>query len=199
MSFQDVLRHRRGFLQDLRNHHYEVTEGGLLVFPRHGLCIGGAFTHEVHRQGESLGIATDDNIVVTEGLNYILNSALHDDPKVGTWYCSLFATNSSPVAGLTAADYNATLNEITEYDETTRPAYVEAAAAGGIITNSASKAQFTINATVNNWGAALLSDSAKESAAAGQKLLAAVKYAAVRALQAGDILSLQYSLTATST
>lgn len=196
---KDVLRHRREFIAALRNHHYEVTAAGLLLFPRQGVQIGGAFTHEVHRGGDSLGIITDDNIVVTEGLNYLLGAALHDDPKVATWYCSLFKTNSVPVAGLVAADYDTTLDELTEYNEATRPAFVEAAPAGGIISNSANKAQFSINATVANWGAALLSDSAKESAAVGQKLLAAVKYDAVRNLQNLDILSLQYSLTATST
>lgn len=195
---KDVLRHRREFLRALANHHYEVMPNGDLLFPGPRTKIGGSFDIEVRRQGVLLVPSIEENLVVTEGLNYLLGVGLHDETKIGTWYCSLFKDNVAPSAGLVAADYDTTLNELTEYDETTRPAWVEAAASGGVISNSASKAQFTINATVNNWGAALLSDSAKESAAAGQKLFAAVRYAAVRALQSGDILSLQYSLTASS-
>lgn len=190
--FPQLLRHRAEVIRLLANKQYEVGPQGLF-FPAMGLTIGGAMETDVNGRD----FRTDHNLVVTEGLNYILDAALHDAAKVGTWYVSLFGTNSAPAANLTAATYDATLSELVAYDEAARPAFVEGATAGGVLNNAASKAVFTINANIANWGAALLSDSAKESTAAGQKLLAAVKYAAVRNLQAGDIFSVQYGLVAT--
>lgn len=188
-----LLRHRAEVIRLLANKQYEEGPQGLF-FPAMGLTIGGAMETAVNG-GD---IRNDHNIVVTEGLNYILDVALHDATKFGTWYVALFGNNVAPALNLTAATFEATLDELTAYSEAARPAFVEAATTGGVITNAASKAVFTINGPLANWGAALLSDSAKESVASGQKLLAAVKYAAVRNLIAGDIFSVQYSLTATS-
>lgn len=198
--FHAVLhRHRGEILRALANHHYEVAPNGFLLLPGIG-AIGGSFEHEVIRNGERLGaVAIDGNAVCVEGLNYLLDVGLRDQAKIGTWYASLFSNNVTPSSALLAADYDTTCAEITAYDEATRPAYVPAAAASGVMNNSAAKAQFTINGTVSNWGAALLSDSAKESAVVGQKLFAAVKYAAVRNLVAADLLNLQYSVTLAST
>lgn len=193
MNFREMMKHRREILRALANNHFDLAPDGKVLIPSMGLQIGGGFTHSVNGRDERF----DDNLLPTLGLNHVLNVVLHGTAQIATWYVAPFKNNSAPGAGLTGANFNTDLDELTEYAETTRPAYVEAAAAGGAITNSASKAAFTINAPVNNWGAALLSSSVKED---GTDLcLAAVKYAAVRPLVAADILNLQYGLTGTST
>lgn len=189
---KELLQHRREVLRALANHHYEEVGSKGLLFPRMGIYVGGGFHTDVNGKDQRF----DDNIVVTTGLNKMLDVMLHNDTQVATWYVAPFVLNVAPTAGLTGATFDSTLQELTEYNEATRPAYVEAAAAGGITTNAASKATFTINGTVNNWGLAILSTSTKEDTVG--LLFAAVKYAAVRALQSADVLSGQYAVTLTS-
>lgn len=137
------------------------------------------------------------NIVTTEGLNHILDVVLHASTQVTTWYIAPFEGNYTPVAGLTAATFTAAATECTAYDEATRVAYVEAAASGGVTTNAASRAVFTINASKTLYGAALLSASAKSSTSG--VCLAAARFSSSRAVVDNDEVAVSYSLTLTST
>lgn len=94
------------------------------------------------------------NIVVNEGLNADLDVMFHAATQITTWYCVIAETNTSPAAGMTYAV--PVYTEWAAYDETTRPAYVEAAASGQSITNSANKGVFTANATKTLYGAGLV-------------------------------------------
>lgn len=190
---KDLMKHRREFLRALANRAFEQMPDGRILFPKAQIMVGGGLLSSVNGRDERF----DDNLLPTAGLNHMLDVVLHAGTQIATWYLAPFKNNVSPTSALTGANFNATLDELTEYDEATRQAYVEAAASGGVTTNSASKAEFTINASVNNWGAALLSSSTKEDGS--DTLLAAVKYAAVRALVDDDVLSLRYDLTGTST
>lgn len=136
------------------------------------------------------------NILPTAGLNHILDVVLHGSSQVTTWYVAPFEGNYTPVAGLTAASFTADATECTAYDEATRVAYNEAAASGGVITNSANKAVFTINASKTLYGAALVSASAKSSTSG--TLLAAARFSSSRAVVDDDEVAVSYSLTLTS-
>lgn len=193
MNFRELMNHRREILRNLANRSFDLTPDGKVLIPSMAIQIGGGLFSDVN----GLDQRFDDNIIPTIGMNHILDVVLHGAAQIGTWYVAAFKNNLAPTSALTGANFNATLDEITEYAETTRPAYAEAAASGGATDNSASKASFSINASVNNWGAALLSSSVKED---GTDLcLAAIKYAAVRALVNGDVLNLQYGIAGTST
>lgn len=189
----DVLRHRREFLRAVANHNYDFDpEKGLYLFPKQKLSIHGHFESWVN--GKDHDVAP--NIIPTEGLNYLLTAGVLNGSAVGTWYVAPFKGNVTPGATLTAATYTATTTEATEYAETTRVAFVGSAAASGSTSNSASKAAFTANASITVYGAGMLSASAKSSTSG--TCLAAAKFSASRALVSADVLSVQYTLSATS-
>ncbi len=200
MIDHDLLKHRAEFRRALTNHHYEVSETGIF-FPKQKVTVSGLYTHDVNGMDER----SDANIVVTEGLNHMLSTVLADGTKVATWYVKLFKGNYLPLATWNAANFKANADELdsnTEgYSETTAPAYVEGTAADGSISNSASKAAFTIysatSAAISVWGAALSSVSTKGGTTG--TLMSASKFAAVRTLYNTDVFNVAYSLTLSST
>lgn len=191
----DLMRHRGEFARAIRNRKYDVSPAGVL-FPEQKCFVGGVFDTIHRRGGDVLDRDISANILPTEGLNHLLDVLLHGATQVTPWYVAIFEGNYTPVAGLTAATFTASATESTAYDETTRVAYDEAAAADGVTDNSASRAVFTMNATKTIYGGALLSSSAK-SATTGT-LLAAAKFSASRAVVDDDELAIKYSITATS-
>jgi hypothetical protein len=172
-----------------------ASEGGILL-PVQGLQMGGVFTIQHVRDGVVIDETHDHNLVTDEGLNHMLDVHFHGETQIGTWYVGLFEGNYTPVAGVTAATLPAAATECTAYDEATRVAYTEAAAASKSITNSASKATFTFNATKTIYGAFLVSASAK-SATSG-KLFSAARFAAAKSVVDDDQLLITYTFTAAS-
>lgn len=183
----------RTFRREIVNRRYERMENGEIYIPVARVRIGGVFEHEVIRDGKSLGVHRDHNIVVNEGLNHILDVQFHAATQITTWYVGIFEGNYTPLATDTAANITANSTECTAYDEATRVEYVEAAPSGQSITNSASKATFTMNASKTVYGAFIASASAK-SATTG-KLFAASKFSAARAVVDNDSLLLTYTIS----
>lgn len=175
-----------------------MTADGIL-FPHQRALVRGVYTHDVNGEDEQV----DPNLVTTEGLNYMLNVALRPVAAEAGWYLALFGGNVAPQAAWTAANFAANSTEITSltagYSETTRRVYMPAAAGAGAITNTASKASFTIAAatTLAVYGGALISSPVRGGAAG--VLMSASKFAAVRNLENADVFNLGYSLTLTST
>ena len=137
-----------------------------------------------------------NNIIPTEGRNHILDTELHATSQVTTWYIAPFEANYTPVAGDTAATFPASATESTAYAEATRVAFVEAAASAGSTSNTANKAEFSINATKTMYGAFMTSVSTK-SATTGT-LLSAALFAASRAVISGDLLRITSTISLTS-
>lgn len=174
---------------------FERSAGGVLL-PINDLAVGGKFLIEHYREGELIDREELSNLVVNEGLNHILDVVLHGAAQVGTWYLGLFEGNYTPVATVTAATIAAAATETTAYDESTRVVYDEAAPSGQSITNSASKATFTMNASKTIYGAFLVSASAK-SATTGV-LLSAARFGSSKAVVDDDQLLLTYTFSASS-
>ena len=174
---------------------YVKTPGGILM-PEQRLRLGGVFQCELVRNGEVIDIWETPNLVVNEGLNHILDSVFHGSSQITTWYIGLFEANYTPLATVTAATITAASTECTAYDESTRQAYVEAAASSQSITNSASKATFTFNATKTIYGAFLASASAK-SATSGT-LMSAAQFGSSKAVVDDDQLLVTYTFGASS-
>ncbi len=160
---------------------------------------------EHYRGGKCLWDAwePESNIIPTEGLNHFLDVVMGAQAKSTTWYVGIFVADYTPAAGDTAA---AKLGGQVPYDEgqdadydlplTNRPEYIDVAAAAGVMTNTASKAQFTIAATITVYGAFLVDSQAKNSTAGD--LLAAKKFTNSRAVVDDDELYVTYQITATS-
>lgn len=174
---------------------FKRTAGGILL-PLAALAVGGRFTVDHVRKGEIISTEECANLVTNEGLDHILNVVFHGSAQITTWYLALFEANYTPVATLTAATFTAAATESTAYDEATRQDYVEAAASGQSITNSASKATFTMNASKTIYGAGLISASAK-SATSGT-LMSAARFGSSKAVVDDDQLLLTYTFAASS-
>lgn len=174
---------------------YQKTDGGVLL-PDTALRVGGIFHCEHVRDGQVIDAWDQPNLVTNEGLNSLLDIYFHGTTQITTWYLGLFEGNYTPVATVTAATITSASTECTAYDEATRVAFDEAAAASQSITNSASKATFTFNATKTIYGAFLASASAK-SATTGT-LFSATRFSASKAVVDDDQLLLTYTFTASS-
>lgn len=179
--------------REIANHQYDISDDGTLFLPKSKIWVGGQFEHDILRDGKLLGACRDSNIVVNEGLNSLLNVYFHADTQITDWYVAIFEGNYTPVATDTAANIASASTESTAYDEATRVAYDEAAASGQSITNAASKAAFTMNATKTIYGAFLVSAPAK--GAITGTLFAASKFSAARPVVALDQLLISYVLS----
>jgi hypothetical protein len=157
---------------------------------------GGFFTIEHVRNGEVIHTEDSTNIVVDEGLTYILDTALSAATQKTSWYIGIFKNNYTPIAGNVAATFagSGVANEVsTEVDETARPAWTEAGVSSKTITNSASPAAFTANTSVSVYGAFLISDSTMGGTSG--TLCAASKFSSVRNLLNTDVLNITYTLS----
>lgn len=143
------------------------------------------------------------NIIPTEGLNSLLDTAVGGVSQITAWYCGIFKNNYTPIATNTASNSLGVAGYFGEcqdadYDSpaTNRPAYTIVAASGGVITNAAAAASFTMAASITVYGAFIASSQAK-TATTG-KLLAAKQFASSRAVVDNDVLLVTYQITATS-
>jgi len=158
--------------------------------------LGGRFIGEIVRGGKVIDQWEDRNLVVNEGLDALLNIMFHGSTQITTWYIGLFEGNYTPVSGVTAATIVAAATECTAYSESTRPSYDEAASSGQSITNAASRATFTFNATKTIYGA-FLTSLATKSGTTGT-LFSAARFGSSKNVESGDQLLLTYVFTAAS-
>lgn len=175
---------------------YLKTEGGVLMPVDADCLIGGRFSAQHVRNGEVIDEFDFPNLVVNEGLNYLLDVMFHGVAPAATWYIGLFEGNYTPVASVSAATITSASTECTAYDEATRQEFNEAAATGQSITNAANRATFTFNASKTIYGAFLVSASAK-SATSG-KLFSAARFGSSKAVVDDDELLVTYTIGAAS-
>jgi len=138
-----------------------------------------------------------ENLIPTEGLNYMLGTALTGVSQSSVWYIALYEGNYDPVAGVTAATFPSAATECTAYTEAARVTWTPGAISAGSVSNTSSKAVFTINATKAVYGIAQTSVATK-SATTGV-LMSVAKFTAVKNVVATDVLNVTSTITATST
>lgn len=170
---------------------------------RNAISLGGYFTLTVYdKDGNFKGETRSHNIVTTQGLNWLLNVALHNSTgayTISTWYCALASTNTAAASTMTYAVPSYT--EVNaNYSEATRPEYadVTASTAGTSISNSSSKAVFTVaTASTSFYGAALVNSSVKgDTATGGGILFSYALLSTARDVVVGDTLNLTYQVAA---
>jgi hypothetical protein len=147
----------------------DTTASGLITNPgsSEGVKATGRFVIECYdKDGKLKWVDDSKNLVVNVGLQYMAGTALDGSTaRITSWYLGLYgaASSNNPAAGDTMSSH-AGWTEVTDYTEATRPAatFVAATTANpSVVTNSASKAQFTMNATVTVGGAFLTSNNTK--------------------------------------
>lgn len=191
------------FAKEIKNNKYEVTDTGIYL-PASKVHLGGVFSHWVNDDIED--IQHDHNIVVDEGLTYILDTALSAGTQITSFYIGIFKKSYTPLAADVQSSGTASSNfyhtnkaeeATTQYDEAARPAWTEVGVSSKIITNSASPAVFTINTTVTIYGAFLTGGSGsnnKGQGGPGHKLIAASLFGSARSLVNTDVLNVTYQL-----
>ena len=127
---------------------------------------GGIFTARcIAVDGKVKWEAKSPNLVVNVGLKDMNDKYFSGSAYTAAWYIGLYgaASSNNPAASDTAASH-AGWTEIVPYSNATRPQATFAAASTAdpsVITNSASPASFSINATATVGGAFLISNSTK--------------------------------------
>lgn len=133
------------------------------------------------------------NLVTTGGLNALLDNTFNAPAGSAAWYVGLKGTGT-PVAGDTMGSH-ASWATITPYSNATDPAWTKnAAASAGAMSNSSSKASFTINASATVYGSFLKSDNTKGGTTG--TLYGVGDFAAPRAVEDTDVLNVQVDISA---
>lgn len=109
------------------------------------------------RAGKVIDEWDDHNIVVNEGLNAMLNIMFNGASQITSWYLGLFTGNYVPVSSDGAATISGNATEATGYTAGARQTFAGVASTAQSMTNSASRASFTFNATQTVYGAFLAS------------------------------------------
>lgn len=194
---KDIKKHAREFLTALKNFKYEKTEKGIF-FPEAKVVLHGLYTHSVNGMDTRL----DHNLIVDQGINYLLNTGLGNTAAITAWYLTIFAGGVTPANNWTAANFATNSSEITSttngFTQTARQVFSPGSATADELDNSASLAAFTIATTtqLNVTGAGLLSSSIRGDTSG--LLLSATRFTATRTLNNGDVFNLGYSLAGTS-
>lgn len=136
---------------------------------------------------------TGHNLVVTAGLNILLDSTIKTGVTTPLWYVFLKGTGTV-VAGDTMGSH-AGWADIVPYSNATRPAFTPGTITGGAVDNSAAKAVFNIDANSTLYGAAL-TNSATKSGTSGT-LYGAGDFAGSQAVVIGDTVNVQLNLAVT--
>lgn len=166
-----------------------------------GLFPGFKYLVEVlDKDGNVVDSGIEDNIIPIDGMKYIADSILANTGRTtptSSWYVGLLE-NYTPIAATTMA--NVYSNEITGngggYDEATREAWTHVYDDEYLITNTASKAEFTFTTGDTVYGAFLTTNSAFS---ASGRLLSAAKFSTARVIADGGILRVTISITLAST
>jgi len=164
---------------------------------KEGIKLMAHWEWEHFRKGKLIDKWGYDNICSDEGLNHMLDVTFHGVTPVSPWYVEIFESDTTPDGATTYA--TPVYTPCTSYDETTRPEYVEAAASGKVITNAASKAVFTINASKTVYGASLVGGgtaaATKGDTAGGGVLFSAKKFTAAKNVVDDDVLNVTIAIT----
>lgn len=127
---------------------------------------GGIFIAQCYdRDGNLKWESKSPNLVVNQGLQDMNSKYFLGSGYTATWYVGIYgaASSNNPAAGDTAASH-AGWTEVTNYSQANRPTAVFATpslADPSVITNSASPATFSINASITAGGAFLISNNTK--------------------------------------
>jgi hypothetical protein len=177
----------------------DIVASGLTANTQSGEAASakGRFAIECHdKDGNLKWSAAENNLVVNVGLQYLAGSALDAVTPITSWYIGLYGAGASntPAASDTLASHVG-WTDITPYSGSRPLANFATATTANpsVVTNSANKAQFTINATATVGGAFLCSVASGTSGT----LFSAADFSSPgdRSVVSGDVLSVTYTFS----
>jgi len=180
----------------------DIAAGGLIAGTKtsEGAKATGRYVVECFdKDGNLKWVAETPNLVVNVGLQYMAGVALTSTAQSTTWYLGLYgaASSNNPAAGDTMATHGG-WTEVTDYSEANRPTASFAAATNAnpsVVTNTASKAVFTINNTTVVGGAFLTSNNTKGGSTGTLFSAADFQSPGDRSVVSGDILNVTYTFS----
>ena len=167
-----------------------------LLVPKAGQVIGGRFLGKIIRAERVIDEFECKNIVVNQGLNYLLGASLGAQSVVTAWYIGLFSNNYTILSSDTAATIAASAGEVTQYTAGVRQTWSSSPPASQAISSSATQASYTFNATLTVYGAFLISSSAIGGTSG--TLFSGAQFGSPKSVVNSDILQLTYTFTAAS-
>jgi hypothetical protein len=166
----------RGAVSDL----YVRSIWNVEIYDKHGKLKD--FEYNIH------------NTVTKEGKNDLLSVYLDNGTQSATWYVGIVNTDTTAVDTLTYAVPGFT--EDVDYDELVRQTFV-GVGASETMTNSASKATFTITTGGQTlYGCFLTNDDTKGDTAGGGVLFCYAKFSSSKTVEAGDTFKAWTTVTA---
>ncbi|MHC1623451.1 MAG: hypothetical protein ACXQTR_02530 [Candidatus Methanospirareceae archaeon] len=164
-----------------------------------GFKFGGVFEVTCHdKDGNLKWTDKAHNLWVQEGLEYLLDVIFKAGTRQDPLYVGLIKT-TLPGTDSSMNDNGTGWYEADEYDETTRQEFVDGAITGTTtkqLDNDASKASFTMNASVTLKGAFLATDNTKGGTTG--KLLCAVAFTeGDRSVLDNDVVNVKYTVGST--
>jgi len=154
--------------------------------------LGGVFTLWcIGKDGDHKWTMTASNLVVNEGLTHVLDTVLIGSSQITDWYIGLTDGSPTPASGDTLASHGG-WTEADEYSEGARQAY-SGVRSDQTVSNSASKATFSINGSATIGGAFLCSAS---SGTSGTLLAVAAADGGNKSVTSGDTILATYAITA---
>lgn len=160
------------------------------------IIISSQWKIEHWRKDQKLSEQEVENLCPDEVINDILDVYFSGASATATWYIALFSDDHTPAGGDTYATPGYT--EATSYDESTRQVWSEDGVSGKSISNSGSKAEFTMNGNDSSiYGASLVSDNTKGDTAATAGILGPVVLfpSAVTSIADDDVIKVQVTVT----
>ena len=136
------------------------------------------------------------NVVATVGLNDSLDKHFKASGYTAAWYVGLADSSPTFAAGDTMGSHGG-WTETDDYSESVRQTLTLGTPSGGSVDNSASKASFSINATVTVGGAFLTTVNTKNGTT-GTLYGGGAFTGGNRACQNGDTLNVTVTLTASN-
>jgi hypothetical protein len=181
----------------------DIVSSDLICRSQYGeglVAMGKYFVECYDKDGNLKWSDEASNLVVNTGLQYMAGTALDGaTTRITSWYVGLV---TGPGSGTTfaAADtaaLHAGWSENTTYSNATRPAATFAAATTAnpsVVTNSASKASFSINGSATIAGAFLISNDTK-GGTSGTLFSASDFTGGDRTVGSGDTLQVTYTFS----
>ena len=136
----------------------------------------------------------NDNLIVTVGLNDLLDKYFKGSTYTAAWYIGLKGTGTALAADTMSSHSSWAVD--ANYSESVRQTLTLGTPSSGSVSNSASKASFSINGTTTIYGAFLTSSNTKSGTAG--TLYGVVDFGSSRAVISGDTLEITVTLTAAS-
>jgi hypothetical protein len=135
------------------------------------------------------------NLVMTAGKDKLLDATFKTGLTTPAWYVGLVGAKTTGYAAADTMASHGGWTESTAYSNANRPTFTAGTISAGSVDNSAAKAVFNVNgsATLNG---AFLADNNTKGGTTGT-LYGAGDFAAQRAVESGDTLNVQTTLSIT--